>query len=259
MLPDIYQHKTVLKHPLTNDEMDELDNAWKFLSYFKTSYEFVSEYRKYIIDTIRDNYTLELFYRYEIIIEKLFWNLRWLLFPIWEHQDITEEEYWNFVREGYGHLDEIPNYLLLCHSENYKDKDDLNRKINNSLLQRKSYYRSFINKIFVIDYDNKRLITKPFEGSSDIFAKNYFNLQTTTILTNRKLYEKVMKNPFYVRDNKLKLPEFYYQLDYAFPNLNYCIYDIGTPKYKKKRIFQMYYTRKTNPEKYWYKIIKDEK
>ena len=55
--------------------------------------------------------------------------------------------------------------------------------------------------------------------------------------------------------NKLKkiiLPHYYYQLDYAFPNINCCKYSIGTKEDKINRISKMYYT---GDSKYWYKIL----
>ena len=86
--------------------------------------------------------------------------------------------------------------------------------------------------------------------------KNYFNLYTTYILNDRKLYENIMKDPYSLKKKKIKIPEYYYEPDYAFPNLNYCVYKFGSKKDRMNRILKMYYVRDINPEKNWYRIIR---
>jgi hypothetical protein len=94
------------------------------------------------------------------------------------------------------------------------------------------------------------------EGSSHIFTKNYFNLLSTMILFDRQLYEKVMRNPFYIVDHNIKLSDYYYQYDYPFPNLNYCIYSFGTKEDYLNRIKLMYYNDNNPKDKYWFKLIR---
>ena len=88
-------------------------------------------------------------------------------------------------------------------------------KINN-ILQKSNYYRSFINKLVIIDKKNKQIISKPFEGSADIFSKNYFNLLTMSILLKKKLYIKITENPYLIKNQKVinkLLNGYYLQLD----------------------------------------------
>jgi len=106
----------------------------------------------------------------------------------------------------------------------------------------------------MIDDPNKIVYLKKIEGSSEIFGKNYFNLLCATILSDRNLYEEIMKDPYTIKDRKFTLPEFYYEHDYAYPNMNYCAYQIGTTKQKMDKILRMYYAK--NAEQNWFKIIR---
>ena len=72
----------LLKYPLTKIEYEMIDKVWDFLKEFNIGTMFVSDYRKKIIKTIRDKYTINDFQLYEGIAEKLFWNMRWILFPL---------------------------------------------------------------------------------------------------------------------------------------------------------------------------------
>jgi hypothetical protein len=80
------------KNNLDKDTQEELNNTWNFLSYFNQNlpndssdiggpYSFVSTYRSYIIKRIRKKYTYHDFYKYEKIINKLFWILKKKLRP----------------------------------------------------------------------------------------------------------------------------------------------------------------------------------
>jgi len=260
---NIYQDK-ILKYPLTDSEYNNINNVWDFVKIFGKKFISLSYFREYVIKKTK-KYTIEEFYLYESILNKMFWNLRWLSFPLW-HGDaylsqndiperikvsrrdnghsVSEEEYTNFVKNNYNNFTEIPNSLLLCKKEKYTDKNLKNKLYNNNVLMQDNYYRSFINKLIIIDKKNKLLISKPLEGSSEIFSKNYFNLLTITILLKKKLYEKIMKYPYSVKYQKFirkLLDSHYYQLDYGFPNLNYCVYTFGNKKDRMTRIKKMYY------------------
>lgn len=253
-IEDIYRD-TLLKYPLTIKEFFKLDKVWEFAQIFQKPYIFITDYRNYIIKEIQKKYTLNEFYEYEAILNKLFWNLRWLLFPLWYKPNMDNDEYWNFIEEKpyYGDFYQIPESLLLCSCAHYSDIQDLKKKVKESKLFEGTYYRSFINKLILIDQETKVIYTKPIEGSSDIFAKNYFNLMSMTILFNRDLYEKIIQNPYGAKDMKLEYSNYYYQYDYAYPNLNYCVYSFGTQEQRRDRINKMYYVE--NSARWWFKII----
>lgn len=258
---DIY-NDSKLKYPLTDYEYKLIPKVWEFLEIFKKRFVFITDYRNYVIEQINKKYKIDDFYLLESILNKMFWNLRHLLKPLWIYPKMEIDDYIKYLENDKSYL--IPESLLLCKFINYNDKKDLNEKIRNVYLgEKRSYYRSFINKLMIIDKEKKQLIVKPMEGSSDIFSKNYFNLLTSQILFSKELYEEVMKNPFIIKNKKIELAEFYYQYDYAFPNLNYCKYNIGTKKDRIDRIKKMYYYNKNNANngnkekaKYWFKLIK---
>ena len=64
-----------------------------------------------------------------------------------------------------------------------------------------------------------------------------------------------MKNPYSIKNYKFNLPEYYYEYDYGFPNLNFCVYSFGSKKNRMDRIEKMYYFYPSK-SKYWFKIIK---
>jgi hypothetical protein len=254
IINDIYRDK-ILKYPLTEEEYNLIPKVWKFLKIFKKRFTFISDYRNYVIKKINKKYTPQEFYKYEAILNKMFWNLRWLLFPLWSNQYLNKSEYKDFIKNNYDNLEKLPDYLLLCNFQKYSDSDDLKNKYNMYLNESYNYYRSFINKIIMVDKPTKTLITKPMEGSSDIFLKNYFNLFTSQVHFTRSMYEAIVEDPFIVKYQNIELAKFYYQFDYGFPNLNYCTYFFGTDEDRLNRIKKMYYTPKPKRAKYWFKLI----
>jgi len=231
-------------YALTDDEQTHIDDAWKFLEKFKKYFIFVSEYRKYIIEEINKTYTPQQFYQYESILNKLFWNLRWKLLPLWLSPNITPSEY-----DSYTYPAEFPESLSMCTKQSYNDSADLLKALTQIKLK-ETYYKSFINKIIIVD--EKYIYHKSMEGSSSIFSKNYFNLLTLSILFKRNLYEQVMKDPFVIKNKTTKLPKYFVQFDYGFPNMNTCAYSIGSKDDHMTRIKKMYYN---GNDKYWNRVI----
>lgn len=250
IIEDIYKSK-ILKHPLTDDEIELLDQCWNLLDIMNMKYIFIFEYRDKLIKYVSKNYTPEEFYKIESIVNKLFWNLRWLIYPLFTDQ-ISKIEYENIVNNNFDNISNLPYSMTLCDCVNYIDDEDLKNKIKNSNAYNDEFYRSYINKIIIVDKLNKILYTKPMEGSSSIFNKNYFNLLTMTILFNRKTYTKIMHDPYRIRKTHVKVSNFYYQYDYGFPNLNFCVYSFGTDEDRLNRIRKMYFN---GDSKYWKKLI----
>lgn len=251
-MDNIYRNK-LLKFPLEENEYKEIQKVWDFLDFFKKDYVFFTDHRDYIIKSVQDNYSPNEFLFYENIANKLFWNLRWLLFPLFINQNINEKEYNKIIEDNYDDYLEIPNCLILSKKINYENSEDMANKIREESLLN-NYYRSFINKLIMVDKTKKIIHVKEMEGSSEIFSKNYFNLYTMSILFDKELYEEIMKNPFLIKNKKLQLPNYYHQMDYGFPNLNTCAFSIGSNEEKINRILKMYYDASKSP-KYWFKII----
>lgn len=223
-----------LKYIISNKEYKNIDKAWKLINIFNKPFVSVTDQRNYLIKYIKRNYTANEFYFLENIIEKMFWNLRWAVFPL-------------FVKSK---SEKIPDELIMC--EKLKYDDDLDEKIGEIISNNDTYYRSFINKIIIVDKANKTIYNKKMEGSSDIFSKNSFNLYTMTVLLNRDLYERVMSDPHNIKNLDIELPHYYYQYDYGFPNLNYCAFNVGDKEFKLNRINKMYYNKDAS---HWFKLI----
>ena len=242
---NIYQD-SILKYPLTDIEYKLLHKVWEFIELFKFMTITLHEFRKKIIHKINTKYDEKEFFILETILEKLFWNLRWLLYPLFVNKDILNDKYINQLKS-----DSIPKGLLLT------EKFDLN-SLNSVIekMHKDNYYRSFINKIINIDDKNKVIHYKKPEGSIPIFNKNSFNLYTSTIMLNKSLYEKIMHNPFIIKEEKIKLPKVYYEFDYSLPNLNMCCPLMGSERFRKKKIQKMYY--ESNAEGNWFILHKPD-
>jgi len=251
MLDDIYK-SPLLKYPLTKEEESQLKKVWEFINAFKSDMTDTSEYRKHLIEKIRKKYDVDQFYELEKIANKMFWNLRWILFPLWAFPDMTIHEYYAFIGSGYGNHDIIPYYLLLSKRISYTDYASMQSRLKTSQTRSKNFQRSSINKLIIVDKDNNLIYMKEAEGSSDAYSKNYFNLLTMVIFYNRTLYEQIMTEPFLVRSMDIHIPEIYYQLDYGFPNINSMIYDIGKSR-KIERIKKLYYSE--HWDRYWFDVI----
>lgn len=217
-------------YELSSDEQNQLDNVWDFINKFKKGSYTLHEYRIKVIKDIKMNYTIDKFDLYERICEKLLWNLR--------HKLDSEK-------------------LYKCHKSKWSigDLDDLIQKMNDEQM-----YRSFINKIITIDDTTGDVYYKPMEGSSDIFVKNgitKINRLTDKIFRDRDLYENYMNNCssiLPIMEKIEKEDEYYYEFDYAFPNLNYNAPLLGSNEYRKLKIYKMYYD--INAEKNWFRLIK---
>jgi len=246
----------LLKYPLDRSELEDIDKAWELLEIIKKQYLFIFEYRKNLIGRIRKIYTVDEFYKLEHILNKLFWNLRWMVYPLFfENMTDTEEKYADVIHNNYKNINSLPNSLTICEFEEYIDDDDLKNKIADNKIYYTTYYRSYINKLIIVDKKSKMIMSKQMEGSSKIFDKNYFNLLTMTILFDKSLYEKIMSRPFILKSQKIELSKFYYQYDYGFPNLNFCTYIFGSKADRIDRIKKMYYYDGKNKAKYWKKLI----
>jgi len=130
LITNIYNNN-LLKYPLTIEQYNKLEKVWEFIKIFKRQYIFITDYRKNVIRKIRKYYNAEEFLEYETILNKLFWNLRWLLFPLWVNKKMTEKEYEQFIKNKYDNNKHIPYSLLLCNYNNYIDDKNLKKKIKN--------------------------------------------------------------------------------------------------------------------------------
>lgn len=193
-------------------------DIWFFLSIFDHDKVNLSEYRNHVIHEVRKRYTIDEFYQYENKLNDMYWNLR---------EKLGNQKCFRKIK--YYDESGLKENIKLCISKNH-------------------YYRSFINKIIMVDRKNKEIIYRPMEGSSKIFSDNEFNLLTMHILFNKDLYEGIMCDRLSLKD--INAPEYYYQYDYPFPNLNCCKRSIYSRKEKMERIKNMYYS-----DNDWFKLF----
>ena len=214
-------------HKLTKNEIIELDNYWNFINIFKPEYKKniswinndVLTYRKYIIKKIRENYTIEQFYIYEKILNKLLHNLL-----IHIHFDI--------------------------------DKININNKYKNKKIYKTTYNKkegphSYSHKLYITNL--KKNINYNFFYWTQICKNDTIN-KIFTIMRDKNLYEKIMNNKLDLKD--IIILEFYhYPNDYPFPNVNLIFYNKNNKKYWIDRIRRLYYTnydKDSNYDKEWY-------
>ena len=123
-----YKNK-ILKYPLNNEEYEKIEKVWEYVAYFKKKFIYISEYRKYIIKEIRRNYNIFEFYEYEKILNKMYWNLKWLLYPLIFYRNIKKRKYEDIINNNYKNQKEIPQSLLLCTREKYNNRQEMITKI----------------------------------------------------------------------------------------------------------------------------------
>src|SRR5437868_2724292 len=197
-----------MEYPLNDNEYNKLDLAWEFLNLFTKPIISVSEYRRALINNIINKYDIDTFGELEIICEKLLWNLINKVRQIYEN---TNQEYecidceTNLTRHGY---------------------DKIMNKYNED-----NAYRSFINKLILIDDINNKIYHRPMEGTS-IFHDNKFNSKIWKIMSDRTLYEKIINNPEEIQN--IENPKYYICGDYGFPNLNFGKPFIYSDEFRKK-------------------------
>jgi hypothetical protein len=190
-------------YKLLKSEIKNLDNYWKFIETF-----YVDE-TKDLIDGVYG-------YRHDLI------------------KKIREK----YTAEDFYKYENILNKLLWNLIEHIKF-DIHNIKINNFLFTELKYNKphSYSHKLYL--YNEKYKTKYYFNFYLDIEKYEIIN-KIFTILTNRKLYEKVMKNKSYINKIKLTSP-YYYPRDYAFPNVNLIFYNENKKETWVKNINKLYF------------------
>lgn len=261
MRRDIYNNKYI-KYRLTEKEEKDIEKVWKFIEKFKNIYLNVTEERQRKIKKIRNEYTPEEFYKNEKTANKILWNIREIIHKYEDNkntnfivQDKHTQETTKFKEQ------EFEKKIGIIEKKRYTTRNELKRIVYDKNFLEKKYYRSFINKLIIVNKKEKIVYKKEMEGTIKFLVENEFNLVTTIIFLNRKIYENIIKSILSNSNKEIKekideikknKPQFYYQLDYFFPNINYCCYSIGDKNEWIKRI-KKYYYKKNDDE--WFNII----
>lgn len=221
---------TNLEYSLLETEYEIIDDVFHFINLFDFLNITLSEHRTNVINNVtKNNISENDFFIYEKIAEKLLWNLK-------KRTQFLYPELANCVTCTY---DLTHDGLTSVLNKFYDDNS----------------YRSFVNKLVLIDDINKKVHHRMMEGSAPIFSKNEFNLRLWVSLRDRKIYEEIMNNP--IKITKIIIPEYYFNSDYALPNLNFGKPFIQSNEFRKERIKKMYYRGDTNEcQKNWFKLLK---
>jgi hypothetical protein len=215
-------------YKLTKEEKNKLPDFWKFIDIFLIKYDIHGEkflngvytYRLELIDKVRNLYKPEEFYFYETILNKLLWNL-------FEKLDFTIKY---FINKENSKVETIESYIYLNPSP-----------------------RSYSHKLFLENMkSNKKYFLNQY---TNIIDDNPLLRKIFTVMTNEKLYNKVIKDPSYIK--KIKNAEiYYYPYDYVFPNINFIFYNENPKSVWIKNIKKLYYFNKgksKSKDEGWYK------
>ena len=189
---NVYTDKS-LEYMLNPEEVVIIDKVFDFVNKFNFVSITLAEYRTKLINDIQKTTRLDEFIMYEKIAEKLLWNLK------------------SKTKHLYKDLSDCVNCVYELSESGLASALDKFYEDNS--------YRSFINKLVLIDDVNNKIYHRKMEGSAHIFEKNEFNLKLWIALNDKKTYELIMFNPSEI--TKLELPVYYFSSDYGFPNLNF--------------------------------------
>ena len=205
-------------YKLLKKELNILDDFWKFIEIFKVENYKLSwisgayGYRRALIKKIRETYSAEDFYKYEVILNKLLWNL--LIKVKFDINDLRIQ----------SHLYININIGDTRHS--FSHKQYLHNEIND-----KKYDFRFYPKI--VDYD---IVNKIFYTMS--------NRKLYDKVINGKKSIKSIEPIVYVNNHPYK--KYYYPQDYPFPNINLLFYNENKKETWINKINKLYFTNKDN-------------
>lgn len=201
-----------------------MEDIYKFLSNFSYNSLYITNNRQTTIANLQ-KYTPEEFLKYEDILNDMFWNMKEKLMKKFKKK-------------------------VECKVFDYITEQDIKQK-KKEILRGILYYRSFINKIILVDIKNKKIYYKPFQASISIASKSKLDLLCNYLLFNRELYEKIINDTNEIKN--VILPKYYYELDYLFPNLNYCKRNINDVETRLRKIKYMYYDK--DGDENWFKLF----
>ena len=202
-------------YKLDKDEKNELNNTWKFLNYFhgpllnngKYMYGTRATYRINLIKKIKKKYTYDEFYKYEKILNKLFWKLKKKIEPFIKNKNTIYKKISNDTLEL--EISKNKNFCLIG-------------SITNSYIQ--------------YNENNKMWYYLKETSELDDICMN--------IMRNKKEYEKFHNNPEEIKKYSYKTLDLYSHMNYPFPNINPMFYNENKKQYWIKKIKKMYYTKR---------------
>ena len=220
---------------LTKTENKNIDKYWDFINTFKNVFKklkvsdnyftyngingitlfSVFNYRRYMIKHISKKYTINDFYKYEQMLNKILYVL----------------------------LKKYVKIKKIC--KIYKVK-------NIEFIEKEN--RSYINKKYIYNESDKYYYYSNFyENHTKLYNNSNYKkyLQILYVIMNKDIFYKVITTKNLSKNLYLQ-PILYYPYDYPFPNLTLYFRNNNSKKTWLNRIKKYYYNKN---DEYWYKII----
>jgi hypothetical protein len=181
------------------------------------------------------------------------------------------DDYWDFINIFNNIANKSPNVfefrinIIKKIKKKYKPIEFyFFEKILNKMLWRLLYkYKIDISKIdantkLVFGIKNSSCINKQiiFNNDKYVIFPSYKSLSKTLkkilyILSNKDIYNKIIDNTIDI-DNITEITEYFYPLDYPFPNINLIYYNNNNKNIWLKKIKAYYYYKDDSK---WYKLL----
>jgi len=206
-----------IQYSLTYDEIKIIDNIWILIMMLRHSKFTKIQYRMYIKHNIKHNYDIDTFYKYEYIIEKLYWNLAFVMKKILSDIDIHNA----------------------YHKVSVKSKQDIELHTNMIMKRNPLLTEGTKHKFIIYDDKDKLLMYKTVYPNS-------FDIIVSSVMTDRSIYETIMSDPKNITIEKINTMILNYydnpiEFDYGYPNLNTIAPYIQSKKTKYDNIYNSFY------------------
>lgn len=162
-------------YKLLKSELKIIDKFWEFIEIFRVEQNNtkksilnnnVQHYRKKLIKKIRDKYTIDDFYKYEIILNKLLWNLIKLINFDINNLTINSRTYFKLDKRSYSHKKYLHNEInnqkyFFAFYEDLGDYEIVNKLF--CTLSNKNLYEKVIKNKKYFDEINCQTYYYPFD------------------------------------------------------------------------------------------------
>lgn len=205
-----------LKYKYTKNELKNIDKAWEVIYNFDISENIIGKYKDKIINYVNKDFNKKSFNIIEIIIEKMYWNMKEIVQTKYKENNI--------------------DYNIYINIDNDKKKE--------IILENKFLYNSYINKMSITE--NSITYIKKNNLPNSLSQKTDVEIETQYIMKHRDIYETILKV-----DNKIAYinelcdfnkNNFIVNFDFCFPNLNTIKPFIYSENEREYRIEKMYFS-----------------
>ena len=241
---------------LTKTENENIDKYWEFIDDFgknvfkklkvdsdyytyknKGILDFFSArvYREYIIKYISKKYTINEFYKYEKMLNKILWYLI----------DLTKCDVTKIIE--INKTKDIKDIVTDNTMSWITKTNDIVEENSMSYINKKYMYNELDEYYYYSKYYTEHREIK--ENKNDNYEK-YKNI--LYIILNKNIFYKIIERQIKFNEIENKLPILLYPYDYPFPNVTFYFKNTNSKKRCLNRIKKYYYNEN---DEYWYKRI----